>query len=346
VFELKTILLLFYFLSLEVTALFTMLFYLIYLRVIFSIKTKIQIKRENQVSKKIASHLQGSKLPAHEGLFSDSQLLLLVLESFNHRLKGEEWEKLKYKLVSQYLLKVARKRVSSFSWRRRNFAARVFALLPLQKDERSILSLLNDSVFLVKSTASLAAVRLSSEEGIHQILKYMASAYGYSRCFYRDILLQGSLQTFTLIQNIASHTKDPSIHLACLDVFSGQTTPISLPFLLKDLQSKDPQILLAALKILSRTLLKNAKAIFLSFLKDPREEIRVEAAAGLKAFVDTSSLKALEKSLADPSWKVRLQVARSLKEMGKKGEAILRRQNIKKNQTTYEIAKYALDFLV
>lgn len=338
-FELKTLLLLFFFLLVEIGSLFFLLFALIYQRIFTTFKIKIQAHIRTKISDQIASYLENQRPFVPSPIFSHPLQLLSVLESYNRRIQGEEWESLKKEIAAKYLLKLARGSAKSLFWKKRSFAARVFALAPLPEDEALILRLLVDPVFLVNSLASLAAISLNSKKGIELTLHHMAEKTGYASCYYRDALLQGSTQTFAYMVEIAP--KSPEIHLACLEVFSGKTVTCPIPFLEADLRSKDPKIVLAALKVLVRNPLKNSKAIFWEALEPGvhPEEIRVQAAAGLKLFIDPDVLQKLEETLDDPSWKVRLQAALSLTEMGEPGMAILQKQKEK------EAAYYALDFL-
>lgn len=336
-FELKSLLLLFFFLLIEIVSLLLLLFSLIYRRVFTTFKIKIQDRIRTRISHQITLYLEKPDSFAPKRFFSHRILLLSVLESYNRRLKGEEWEALKRKIADRYLLQVARRKATSPFWHRRSFAARIFALVPLPEDEPLILRLLADPVFLVKSLAAVAAIALNSKKGIELTLQHMIEKTGYARCYYRDALLQGSTQTFAYMAEIAQ--KKPEIHAACLEILAGKTVACAIPFLEADLHSKDPTVALAALKALICNPLKNAKAIFLEALARPEEKIRVQAAVGLKLFIDPDVLQTLENTLSDPVWKVRLQAALSLTEMGPAGMAILQKQKEK------EAAKYALDFL-
>lgn len=345
-FELKSLLILLTLLAVEFLLLFLLLIVMLQRRVVAWLSEKIAERRKGKISDKIFFFLENATPFTKESLFSHSKLLLEVLENFNKKLKGEEWDALKQAIGELYLLPKARKRAKSWFWSRRNFAARSFALVPLAQDESFILSLVQDREFLVRSTASLAAVIIGSRKAIELTLDWMAKKEtGYARYYYRDILLQGSTKAFEEMAKIAKEKKEGPIHLACLEVFAGKTVPYPLPFLEEDLKSKNETSFLAALKVLERNPIENTEEILLSALSHPHPSIRAEAAKELKVYPGPLTVEALEKALKDPIWEVRLRAASSLKEMGENGIAILKKQTADHNQLGYEVAQYALDFL-
>lgn len=345
-FELKSLLIVLFLLFLEIFLLFLVLIGMLQRRIFSFFSEKMQKKRKDRITALIVSYLQQPRPLVWDPILSHAEILLGVLEAFNHRLSGGDWEKLKKEIVSGALLSRARRRAKSRFWRRRIFAARVFALAPFLEDEPLILSLVTDPIFLVRSTASLAAVLLESKKGIELTLQAMArQENGYAHYYYRDILLQASPGAFIHMAKIALESKDLSLHLACLEVFSGKTIPCPLPFLEEDLKSSNPQLLLASLKVLARNPILNTESIYQSALLHVNPLIRAEAASGLKAYRTPQTLALLEQTLKDTAWQVRLQAATSLREMGTEGEVILKRQDAKTDKKAQEVAQYALDFL-
>lgn len=275
--------------------------------------------------------------------FAFKEVLLSQVEAFDRRFRGEQWDKLKSQISKLYLLPRAREWVTSMFWLKRNFAARCFALSSFPEDEKSIFLLLDDPVFLVRSMAAAAAVKLEMKEGIFKIIRQMSQAKGYPRIFYRDILLQSkSRQIFLWIKEMAEEEKDLIIHLACLDLLSGITMVMTLPILREDLQSKNKDVRYAALKVFAYNPQVDSSEVLLKYMEDPNEGIRAEAAFGLKHFSTPATVEKLTKALSDPSWRVRVQAARSLKNMGKSD--ILNRQDPKINKDAYEAAHYVIQF--
>lgn len=312
-------------------------------------KERKEQKDKHTISRVIIDSLKGKEDPKilqRLKRFKSKPILLSSLELFDRRFNDERWQNLKKQIAESYLLPGARRRMKSFYWLKRNFSARCFALVPLSQDIKNITTLIDDPLFLVRSIAAKAAVKLEIKEGIDKIIHQMSREIGYARYLYRDILLQGkSRQIFSWIAEIAALEKDPDIHLACLEALSSQTLMLSLPFLKQDLESKDPNIRLAALKVLIRNPQKDLTHFLLKSLEDPSVEVRIQAAKGLEHIASKESLEKLEKVLTnDPSWPVIVRAAWSLKNMGKRGIDILNAQNPSKNKRAYEAVQYAMQF--
>lgn len=345
-FELKSLLIVLFLLFLEISLLFLILIGMLQRRIFAHFLEKIEEKRKAKITALVVSYLEEPRPFVWQRAFTHADILLSVLEAFNHRLSGGDWEKIKREIVALALSPKAKRSAKSWFWRKRSFAARVFALAPFPDEEPLILSLITDPVFLVRSTASLAAVLLESQKGIDLTLQEMAKQKnGYAHYYYRDILLQGATGAFIHMAKIAAEKRDRSLHLSCLEVFSGKTTPCPLPFLEEDLKSSDPELLLASLKVLARNPLIHTESIYQQALSHADPAIRAEAACGLKAYPSPQNLILLEQALKDATWEVRLQAAISLREMGEEGQAILKRQDAKTDKKAQEVAQYAMDFL-
>lgn len=275
---------------------------------------------------------------------SGQKVILPVMESYNHRLRGGEWEELKIKIGDLYLLPTARRWTESRFWNRRNYSARCFALIPLQNDSERILKLLDDKVFLVRSIAAVAAVQLEERRMIYKILQHMSVVAGYANSFYNDILLQGSDKVFRSTAEIALSEKDPQMHIACLKVLGCRTVNYPLPFLKEDLNSDNIAIRRAAIKVVAMNPQMDAEEILWKYLKDPSEDVRIEAISGMQFFVNDNTIAKLSEALKDESWSVRYQAANTLKKMGDKGLLALNQQDPRNSRQAYDVAHYALQF--
>lgn len=339
--ELKSLWILFLLIFLETIFLSLLFLGVLQHRIYAFFESKIIHKRQEAITDHILPLLEHPDTFSPHPVFAHTNLLLDALEAFNHRVRGAEWKQVKEKIASHYLLHKARRWSTSWFWKKRSRAARIFALQPLAQDEPLILKLLTDPVFLVQSVASLAAVQLESKKGVELSLHWMArTSQNYTRFYYRDILLQGSAKVFQYLAEISQGQKNPQIKLASLEVFAGKTVPVPLPFLKEDLASQDPQILSTALRVLIRNPTENTEEILLQASHNSAPIVRTVAALGLKTFAQPNILQALESMLKDPVWEVKLQAATSLSEMGSEGIEILKKRN------EAEIARYALDFLV
>jgi HEAT repeat protein len=269
--------------------------------------------------------------------------LLLILESFDHRLKGESWEILKFKIAALFLLDRAKKMVFSPFWTRRQLAARAFALAPQNKYESSILKLLDDKKFLVRANAAKACFFLASEKTIYALLKKMSLSLGYERSFYRDLFLQKNRKAILILETIVKEEKDFSTHCAALDILSTQASFLPLSTLKKDLRSNKLQIRLLALKTLGSNPQAGVEKILLRILKKKDPQERAEALWGLRNFPTPTTLRALTHALHEDLWSTRYPAAKALKSMGSVGIKILQNQSVQ-DKKSYETSRYVLQF--
>lgn len=308
-------------------------------------------KKHGKIKREIAIFLMNSishpekalpeDLPKRLRIFED---LLVELEVFEHRFQDAAWEILKIKMATYYLVAKAEKMASSFFWIKRQLAARCFSIAPQKKNEKIILHLLADPIFLVRASAAEAALRIESKKTILALIRKMGLSSGYERSFYRDILLRGSREVLVFIEEIAKEEKNELVHIAALEVLANKTSSFTLAEIKKDLVSKNQQIRLLALKLISRNPRKGFEKVLLKHLQSKSPEERAEAAQGLGNFLSETTLDALAKTLQEETWKIRLQSARSLKSLGERGIEILKKQELKKNKNAYEAAQYVLQF--
>lgn len=270
--------------------------------------------------------------------------MIAVLESFENRFKGGDWEVLKNNIVILHLLPSARKWAKSFFWTKRNLSARCFLLTPLIEDQHIISKLIDDSKFLVRSIAAIAGVKLCEKKIINKVIDHLGKEEGYAHYFYRDILLKGSKKIFPWIEERASHTKNTKVLLACLEILSEVSMPINPSILDKSLHSKDDRVVLAAVKVFSQNPQKQSDEVLISLSHDQNEEVREQVALGLRFRSNKQNVKQLEELLDDSSPTVRMQAAKSLKQCGKIGIAILNQQDQKKHKLAFDAAQEAIEF--
>ncbi|MBF8263782.1 MAG: hypothetical protein HW387_1447 [Parachlamydiales bacterium] len=249
--------------------------------------------------------------------------LLEVLESFNDRFHGNEWEAIKRPVAEEYLLPTARKWARSIFWKKRNQAARSFVLCPTIEDEKNILRLMDDRTFLVHHKATIAAIELESQAGIRKALVAIRCKAGSSRVFYRDALIGAS---HAAAEKMIAAGNEPALRLACLDVLSGKSWALPIPFLKTDLRSKNTALRRLAIRTLVRNPVADCIEILIDALKDQDEEVRCDAAKGLQIYSPLANLDCLIEALHDPSWFVRIEAARALKLAGATGKALLKKQ--------------------
>lgn len=337
---------LFWTLIAEVILIVILLFAIVFVKIWNGFKKQKDEFSRKKIAKGIMEYMQG-KCPLENVLVQSGEtkkrLLLKELEAFNQRFSGEDWDHVKEQIAQKYLLPLARKRIKNRKWIERAFAARCFALCPLNDDRQSILKLFEDSNFQVKSLVIPAIVHLKMKEGVVRILESMSQDFGYSRYYYLDTLVSSkSQEIFDWIEEILDGSPNRKLQLACLEVLSGKMQTIPGTFLLRDVYSEDEEIRLAALRVFARNPQKNSLEVLLSHADDPVAEIRKEAYDGLRHFSSPRTLQALEKGLSDPNWTVRIRAANSLKNMGRAGLDILNKQKPQSEKNAYEAAHFIL----
>lgn len=327
---------LFFFVALEVAILAILLLLLAARRLYVSIRDPQEIRLRKQASGLILDFMQTGK---NASLFPRMPhfILLEALESFNNKLKGTDWKMFARKLAETFLLGKARRRYRSLFWRKRNFAARVFALAPLSLDEPKILRLVHDRKFLVRAAASLAAIELESEEGIQEILRQMSKTTGYAHYFYRDLFEKASQKTLEIASRWITN---PDLCAACLEILGGKTVPFPLPFLHELLNHPDLAKRRLSLKILLSNPHFESEELWHQLLKDPDEEIRSMAAIGLSRFAANPPVSAIQEFFTTAkSPKERIKAAAALKKMG-----VLDPEQYRSDPAAYGLACYAMEF--
>jgi hypothetical protein len=328
-------------LAAQVFTIFTLLIWIVSHRIKLYIQNKSTANRKAILSDYILNLLNTHahfSLEKYPGKRSWRKHLLEVIEEFDRRIEGEEWRALSKEMSAALLIDEARNRLRSLFWVERNFASRVFAITFFPEDEESILHLMNDPIFLVQAPAAIAAVRLESRKGIAKMLSEMSERQGFPIFFYRDALLQSSKNAVSILMELSS---SPELHQAALDILSGKSWPIPIPFLEQDLESEDPKILLSALQVLLRNPLPDSLPYFIKAVRHPLEPIRLAGMKGFELFPSEETWELLEQLLKDPVWFVRIEAAKILKKRGERGLEILKKQ---KDSPAREAASYAVVF--
>jgi len=270
--------------------------------------------------------------------------LLSVLEDFDKKLKGEEWLVLRAALARRYLFPKAKQLAYSIRWMQRNFAVRSLAMDPSEQEEKILLKLLEDPVFLIQSKAAVALIESESYLGVIKVISKMSESGGYRRCFYRDALLRGSLRVFAWVIRVAMTDKDPKIHLAALEILSTRVIMDPLFFLQSDVISPDPAVRTMAIRTYATNPHYASADIFLEHIHDLEKEVRMEAIAGLYHFREPKVFAALKELLIGSEPQIAFIAAKTLKKMGEQGVDLLRERELNGNQESRLLTQYVLQF--
>ena len=278
------------------------------------------------------------KLGPHPGGKRWKREVLMTLDDLNEKFSGPKWTGLRTSVTRNVLLKRARYWATSPFRKNREAAAQTFSLYAEEKDRQTILKLMGDKDFLVRRTASFAAVKQEVIEGVEKILHSILVERGYPHYIYRDALIRAPDSVFKKMLEYIDH---PQYKKVVLDILSTHSWGRDVSVIKNDLTSQDQEARLLALTTLTKNPLPGASEIFEQVSSDTNPHIRIIAMKGMVNYMKDSSWSILEKALNDPDWGVRVAAGSALKKLGDKGKEILNRQ---KEGLALEAAKYALIF--
>ncbi|MCH9613082.1 MAG: hypothetical protein S4CHLAM102_15860 [Chlamydiia bacterium] len=264
--------------------------------------------------------------------------LLQVFEQFDRQFSDQRWAEIKEQMIPTTLLTKAERSTRSWRWEKRNFAARCFALLPRAENTQSIIRMIDDKVFHVRSRAARAGILLENREAFHKIIERMAPKKGFERCMYRDYLIEGTQRTIGWAQERLWTEQDPDIRFVLLDLLASRVTLVDIACFEEDFTSPNPDLRLGAVMVHSRNPQADSENYILRASHDSSDKVRTEAMKGLKLFPSEYTINTLSQHLDDVCWETKVEAATSLKEIGEPGVEILNR-----NRST-EVVRYVDDF--
>lgn len=265
-----------------------------------------------------------------------------VLEKFDQRFNDQRWLEIKEKINSTYLLPRAPKFASSYSWVKRQLAARSLLLSPHLANEAVIGQLLQDKRYLVRVAAAVCATKMSSQELFFRVIKMMSEESSLAQFPYRDALIQVSEEKFTWMTSLLSQTTDNSIRAICLDILTTRYSPNLFSLVKPYVNSESRACRLLAIKALGSIHSEEAIEILIGHLDDSEWEIRAESVIGIQKLYVTRTIPKLKMMLNDSVWWVRLQAALALKNFGQQGLDVLTSQDLEKEPNAHKIAQYIL----
>ena len=323
-----------------------LIFCLIMLHRFFSI---LIAKKKQAVRKKVSAFLmrcvnnQTVELPFPKECYNFEQLVI-EMEIFDLKVKGDFWKEIKNHLMLLYLLKKARKYSKSIFWRKRHLSARCFALAPRHSEENRIVNFLFDPVFLVRAGGALAVIRLESYEATCALIKKMGEVSGYEWFFYKDLFLNAKGKIFDWIREIGSKDFPLSVHATILEILESEIAPLPFKTINKFLSSKDLRKKILALRFLAKNPLKESEEEIMKSLESSIIEEKILAIDCLKHFPTKKNLLLLEKFLQDSSVQIRMQAGKSLEFIKPEGYGILENQKKSLNKDVQEVVQYVLSF--
>lgn len=268
--------------------------------------------------------------------------LVEVLEKYNQRFSDSRWKQIKETIISKYLLPNVEQYASSFSWVKRQFAARCLLLYPQKASEPLLAKLLMDPRYLVHITAAVCITQTPYKKLFYEVVRRMSKENSLSQFSYRDALIQMDQEKFGWLEEMLAKEQDKAIIAICLDILSTRYTNNLFPLAMRFVNDPDRHCRILAIKALGN--IPNERSIeqLIDHLIDSDWEIRAEAIIGLQKLYATHAIPKIRVLLNDPVWWVRLQAALALKNFGKEGVGILSSVNVEKEPLAYEISQYTL----
>lgn len=270
------------------------------------------------------------------------QNVLECTETYDHLFTDERWQDIKEKIFTDHLKPYLAGYASSFSWVKRQLAARAMLICPQKAPKELMEKLLDDKRFLVRVTAATCITRIADEPLFDKVIKKMSQESTHSQFPYRDALIQVDEQKFRWIENLLASTNNLKIQAICLDILSERYSNNAFHLVQPFLHCSDITCRTLAIKVLGNIPTPESKKILLHRLEDSDWNIRAEAIMSLHKLHASEAIPQLNEALNDPVWWVRLKAAMALKSIGSEGLKVLNAKLSEKGSKACEIAQYAL----
>lgn len=311
--------------------------------------TTIVTKRREDIQLRITQYLE-------EFLFKDEPIenlllqknlryfrdLVEVMEKFDLRFNDDRWIEIKNKVVEDCLLPQTKQFAASFSWFKRQLAARAFLLAPQKANKEILEKLLEDRRYLVRVAAAVCITKRSDFDLFKKVIEVMSKENPLSQFPYRDALLNADQEKFKWIADLLSKETNPEIAAIYLDILSKRYSNNLFPLIRPFVNSTNRECRALAIKALGGIPSLESIDLLMAHLYDSDWEIRAESIMSIQKLYVLKAIPKLELLLTDPVWWVRLQAALTLKEFGREGLNVLISQDKEKSPKAYEIAQYAM----
>ena len=279
------------------------------------------------------------EIPSHLRQFRN---LVEVLEKFNQRFNDEKWTEIRELVVEKYLIPSTDSYSKSFSWFKRQLAARAFLLSPKQANEKTLRRLLEDQRYLVRVGAAVCITQTPYKDLFRKVIEKMSQETQLSQFPYRDALLTVDQEKYQWMEEWLRIEKDPKLIAIFIDILSQRYSKNLYSLIRPYVNDQHVECRLLAVRALGGIPSEESIHLLQKHLSDSDWKIRAEAVLGLQKLYALQSVPQLEILLDDPVWWVRLQAALTLKEFGVQGMQALQKQDRNLNPKAYEIAQYTL----
>lgn len=267
-------------------------------------------------------------------------ILIDRLEHFNQVYTSKRWHTVRIAILTSFLTK---KYDQSPDWYKRYLACRIAQGLPEALDHERLIALINDPIPLVSLTAAKLAIMHQSQDLMDKVLDTFAQGRRIQQSLCSQLFVSTNINIMPLIKNRLQREQDPYIKAFCYRILVEIPADLKQPEeKIEDIHSTNVDLALAALNYQAHQYPSSMRSLGVLLLKDERWEIRARAAKLLGESGDASVVSSLEDGLHDPNWWVRFNTAQALNALGKKGLAILKRQQKTIDPFAYDLAQQTL----
>ncbi len=270
------------------------------------------------------------------------QEMLSALGELDMKLADPLYLAYKTALTDSFLFPIARKWYRSLQWQKRNFAARSFAYVSQEQDEKRVLRLLRDKIPLNRLLAAQAGISIGSDRLLRDITEIIIEEPKRAFFAYRDLFLNGDKKVFDWIQLQIKNEKDPVFRYIYLDIFYEKSGYDILEYINDDLTHSSNELRFRALKILLKFPGVTTVEKILGFLKDPYLLNRAEVCKFLPSILGDEAIIHLKPMIRDEVWWVALQAGLSLRRIGDKGTRILKQLLHDGEEAVRNVSEYVL----
>lgn len=159
-----------------------------------------------------------SQFPAR---FTKAHMLVPIIEFYDQNFKDPEWHVIKQQLLNKYLLPQVQELISSKNWTKRQLALRIISLdAPKLREEKDVLELLKDPVYLVRVAAAKCLLGSKQFEYVLPVIEQMRQETPLARYPYRDLLMHTGKEIYDHLEELSTLQDAPEVVQVCRDVLS------------------------------------------------------------------------------------------------------------------------------
>jgi hypothetical protein len=314
---------------------------------------KIYARQQLKASQKLKSDTKlfltkyiDSKTQVVPGTFPEKMLdlgmLLQMVREFDESYLAGNWLFLRANFIKNIVLPLARTAAFSDDWVTRHLATLAFTLYSENKDEQTIINLLNDPIPLVRYSAAGAAIRHGSELSINNVVVQISRENWLTQTMYMKGFVTIPNATHYYLENIMKNSSEISIRATTYNLLLNFPVFPAGWSIADDIRSPDTLLATAAIRYLAYSKKMAAVETLQSLLSTPNWKIKAVVLACLGELRAESAIYDVKDCLNDPNWWIRLSAEQALTKISLPGE--FRGQlYIEKNRFNIDVSQHVLN---